>query len=44
MIAASMKDIPDDEELSGDDDDPDLLSELHEIAGEINENFIDENV
>lgn len=33
MIAASMKDIPDDEELSGDDDDPDLLSELHEIAG-----------
>lgn len=32
MIAASMKDIPD-EELSGDDDDPDLLSELHEIAG-----------
>lgn len=34
MIAASMKDIPDDAELSGDDDDPDLLNELHEIAGE----------
>lgn len=34
MVAASMKDIPDDE-LSGDEDDPDLLSELHEIAGNL---------
>lgn len=25
LVAASMKDIPSDEELSGDDDDPDLL-------------------
>ncbi|KAF5269220.1 hypothetical protein FQR65_LT02521 [Abscondita terminalis] len=34
MVAASMKDIPSDEELSGDDDDPDLLNELSEIAGD----------
>ncbi|XP_063914192.1 coiled-coil and C2 domain-containing protein 1-like isoform X1 [Zophobas morio] len=34
MVAASMKDIPSDEELSGDDDDPDLLNELSNIAGE----------
>lgn len=33
MVAASMKDIGSDEELSGDDDDPDLLNELSEIAG-----------
>ena len=33
MVAASMKDIPSDEELSGDDDDPDLLNELSNIAG-----------
>lgn len=33
MIAASMRDIPDDEELSGDDDDPDLLGELQELSG-----------
>lgn len=33
MVAESMKDIPSDEELSGDDDDPDLLNELSEIAG-----------
>lgn len=33
MVAASLRDIPDDE-ISGDDDDPDLLSELQEIAGE----------
>lgn len=38
LIAASMKDIPDDEELSGDENDPDLLSELHEIAGETTKN------
>ncbi|XP_046604869.1 coiled-coil and C2 domain-containing protein 1-like isoform X1 [Neodiprion virginianus] len=34
MVAESMKDIGDDEELSGDDDDPDLLNELHELTGE----------
>lgn len=33
MVAASLKDIPSDEELSGDDDDPDLLNELSEITG-----------
>lgn len=33
MIAASLKDIGSDEELSGDDDDPDLLGELQEITG-----------
>ncbi|KAG6465502.1 hypothetical protein O3G_MSEX015191, partial [Manduca sexta] len=32
MIAESLKDIPSDEEVSGDDDDPDLLSELKELA------------
>ncbi|XP_045538223.1 coiled-coil and C2 domain-containing protein 1-like isoform X2 [Papilio machaon] len=32
MIAASLKDIPSDDEGSGDDDDPDLLSELKELA------------
>nr|CAD7568148.1 unnamed protein product [Timema californicum] len=32
MVAQSMKDIPSDEELSGDDDDPDLLAELGELA------------
>lgn len=33
MVAESMRDIGSDEELSGDDDDPDLLNELSEIAG-----------
>ncbi|XP_063838387.1 coiled-coil and C2 domain-containing protein 1-like [Ostrinia nubilalis] len=32
MIAASLKDIPSDEEDTGDEDDPDLLSELKELA------------
>lgn len=35
MIADSLRDIPDDEELSGDDDDPELLSELQEITGNL---------
>ncbi|KAL7292135.1 hypothetical protein TKK_0014210 [Trichogramma kaykai] len=34
MIADSMKDINSDEELSGDDDDPDLLNELKEITND----------
>lgn len=34
MIADSLRDIPSDEELSGDDDDPDLLNELTELTGE----------
>ncbi|XP_050685406.1 coiled-coil and C2 domain-containing protein 1-like isoform X2 [Leptidea sinapis] len=34
MIAASLKDVPSDDEGSGDDDDPDLLSELHGLAGD----------
>lgn len=35
MVAASMKDVGSDEEMSGgDDDDPELLSELKNIAGE----------
>jgi coiled-coil and C2 domain-containing protein 1 len=34
MVAESIKDIPSDEELSGDDDDPDLLNELSNITGE----------
>nr|XP_022918739.1 coiled-coil and C2 domain-containing protein 1-like isoform X1 [Onthophagus taurus] len=33
MVAESMKDIPSDEELSGDEDDPDLLNELSELTG-----------
>lgn len=33
MIADSLRDIGSDEELSGDDDDPDLLNELSEITG-----------
>ncbi|XP_065079358.1 coiled-coil and C2 domain-containing protein 1-like [Ochlerotatus camptorhynchus] len=33
MVAASLRDVGSDEELSGDDDDPDLLSELADIAG-----------
>lgn len=33
MVAESMRDFGSDEELSGDDDDPDLLNELSEIAG-----------
>ncbi|XP_047544484.1 coiled-coil and C2 domain-containing protein 1-like isoform X1 [Vanessa atalanta] len=32
MIAASLKDIPSDEDVSGDEDDPDLLNELQELA------------
>ncbi|XP_063358837.1 coiled-coil and C2 domain-containing protein 1-like [Cydia amplana] len=32
MIAASLKDIPSDDEGSGDDDDPELLSELHDLS------------
>lgn len=34
MVAESLRDIGSDEELSGDDDDPDLLNELSEIAGD----------
>ncbi|XP_044266169.1 coiled-coil and C2 domain-containing protein 1-like isoform X2 [Tribolium madens] len=34
MVAESMKDVPSDEELSGDDDDPELLNELSNIAGD----------
>ncbi|XP_053687957.1 coiled-coil and C2 domain-containing protein 1-like isoform X2 [Sabethes cyaneus] len=34
MIAASLRDIGSDEEISDDDDDPDLMSELAEIAGD----------
>ncbi|GJQ67542.1 hypothetical protein Trydic_g8354 [Trypoxylus dichotomus] len=33
LVADSMKDIPSDEELSGDDDDPELLNELDELSG-----------
>lgn len=33
MVAESLRDIGSDEELSGDDDDPNLLNELSEIAG-----------
>lgn len=40
MIAESMKDIPDDVSDDGDDDDPDLLNELHEIAGNIEVLFL----
>ncbi|XP_063376006.1 coiled-coil and C2 domain-containing protein 1-like [Cydia fagiglandana] len=32
MIAASLKDIPSDDEGSGDDDDPELLSELQDLG------------
>lgn len=32
MVAQSLRDIPSDEEVSGDDDDPDLLNELSMIA------------
>ncbi|XP_075991909.1 lethal (2) giant discs 1 isoform X2 [Anticarsia gemmatalis] len=32
MIAESLKDIPSDDDVSGDEDDPDLLSELKELA------------
>lgn len=32
MIAASLKDIPSDEDVSGDEDDPDLLNELQELS------------
>lgn len=34
LIAESLRDIPSDEELSGAEDDPELLGELSEIAGE----------
>lgn len=34
MVAESMKDIDSNEELSGDDDDPDLLNELEMITGD----------
>ncbi|XP_065164524.1 coiled-coil and C2 domain-containing protein 1-like isoform X2 [Atheta coriaria] len=37
MVQDSMRDIPSDEELSGDDDDPDLLNELSEITGDAGE-------
>lgn len=33
MIAESMRDIPEDVSDDGDDDDPELLNELQEIAG-----------
>ncbi|XP_017778649.1 PREDICTED: coiled-coil and C2 domain-containing protein 1-like isoform X2 [Nicrophorus vespilloides] len=39
MVKESLKDIPSDEELSGDDDDPDLLNELSEIT---NDEFVEE--
>ncbi|XP_050362156.1 coiled-coil and C2 domain-containing protein 1-like isoform X2 [Nymphalis io] len=32
MVAASLKDIPSDEDVSGDEDDPDLLNELQELS------------
>ncbi|CAK1549613.1 unnamed protein product [Leptosia nina] len=32
MIAASLRDVPSDDEASGDDDDPDLLNELQALA------------
>ncbi|KAJ0181591.1 hypothetical protein K1T71_002313 [Dendrolimus kikuchii] len=32
MIAASLKDVPSDEEASGDDDDPELLNELKDLG------------
>ncbi|XP_072936404.1 coiled-coil and C2 domain-containing protein 1-like isoform X2 [Epargyreus clarus] len=32
MIAASLKDVPSDDEGSGDDDDPDLLNELRQLS------------
>ncbi|GLV42542.1 lethal (2) giant discs 1 [Carabus blaptoides fortunei] len=34
MVASSMRDIASDEELSGDDDDPDLMAELQGLTGE----------
>lgn len=34
MVAESLKDIPSDDDVSVDENDPDLLSELNEIAGE----------
>lgn len=33
MVKESMKDIQSDEEMSGDDDDPELLHELNELSG-----------
>lgn len=33
MVAESLRDIGSDEELSGDDDDPDLLNELSDLTG-----------
>ncbi|KRT80654.1 C2 domain containing protein [Oryctes borbonicus] len=38
MVADSMKDVPSDEELSGDDDDPALLNELNELTHPSNDN------
>lgn len=35
MVAQSMKDIPSDEDVSGDEDDPDLLSELQNLSGSV---------
>lgn len=32
LVACSLRDIPSDEELSGDDDDPELLDELSKIT------------
>ncbi|KAM3962717.1 LOW QUALITY PROTEIN: lethal (2) giant discs 1 [Aphomia sociella] len=37
MIAASLKDVPSDDDMSGDEDDPDLLNELQELALEDDE-------
>ncbi|XP_045472005.1 coiled-coil and C2 domain-containing protein 1-like isoform X2 [Harmonia axyridis] len=34
MVAESMKDVPSDDDISVDENDPDLLSELNEIVGE----------
>ncbi|KAJ9592539.1 hypothetical protein L9F63_015812, partial [Diploptera punctata] len=43
MIAASMKDIPSDEELSGDENDPDLLEELSALKEDETEETGNEN-
>lgn len=42
MVSESMRSIPSDEELSGDDDDPELLNELSELSG--HNNTVEESV
>ncbi|KAJ8947481.1 hypothetical protein NQ318_009784 [Aromia moschata] len=37
MVADSMKDVPSDEELSVDENDPELLGELNELTGDVEE-------